>query len=289
MSRRLVVLVTLLLASCAKPPEGVLVRSAHDVTAMVPFDGGLLYGERKTGRILNLEREVVARVKVSSKGQRGLLGLAVDKDGTIFASWTRPDLRLVLAKVAPGKQRIVWLGPRSTDLATGGHIAIDPDDGSLAVGIGDLQDPGTVSDSKAPNGKILRLDPDGPPDQKWTSYSYGWNNPYAFDFTEFGDLWLADNAPGKGRERLGRADPTGPNTILPERTAPSGLAIAGDKVFVCGFRTKLLLRYRILRNQAAVRDGLPVARDCLLGVVELEDGRLAYSTGRSIRAIYPED
>jgi glucose/arabinose dehydrogenase len=289
MKRAGIALALLLVAACGKPPEGVLVRNARDVAAMVPFDGGLLYGERTTGRILDLDGKVHARVKVSSKGQRGLVGLAVDEDGRIFASWTRPDLRLVVAQVAPGRERLVWLGPRSTDLATGGHIAIDPDDGSLAIGIGDLQDPGTVSDSSAPNGKILRLDADGEPSQKWTSYSYGWNNPYAFDFSEFGDLWLADNSPGEGRERLGRADPTGPNTFLPEHTAPSGLAIAGDKVFVCGYQTKLLLRYRVLRNQAAVRDGPPIARDCRLGVVELEDGRLAYSTGRSIRAIYAED
>ncbi|HYZ93987.1 MAG TPA: PQQ-dependent sugar dehydrogenase [Actinomycetota bacterium] len=282
------VVAVLLLPACGKPPEGVLVRGARDVTAMVPFDGGLLYGERTTGRILDLDGKVHARVRVSSKGQRGLLGLAVDEDRNIFASWTRPDLRLVVAKVAPGPQRLVWLGPRSTDLYTGGHIAISPEDGVLAVGVGDLQDPGAVSDSKAPNGKILKLDPDGGPDQKWTSYSYGWNNPFAFDFTEFGALWLADNAPGGGRERLGRADPVGPNTYLPSRTAPSGLAVAGDKVFVCGFRTRLLLRYRVLRNQAARPEGPPVARDCLLGVVELEDGRLAYSTGTSIKAVYPE-
>ena len=288
MKRLVAVAALILVVACGKPPEGVLVRNARDVSAMVPFDGGLLYGERTTGRIIDLDGKVHARVKVSSKGQRGLVGLAVDKEGQIFASWTRPDLMLVVAKVAPGRQRLVWLGPRSTDLATGGHIAIDPDDGSLAVGIGDLQDPGTVSDSKAPNGKILRLDPDGRPNQKWTSYSYGWNNPYAFDFSEFGALWLADNAPGEGRERLGRADPTGPNTFLPKHTAPSGLAIAGDNVFVCGYNTKLLLRYRIARNQAALRDGPPIARDCLLGVVELEDGRLAYSTGRTIKAIYPE-
>jgi glucose/arabinose dehydrogenase len=207
----------------------------------------------------------------------------VDEDGTPFASWTRPDLRLVVAALEDGKQRPVWLGPKSTDIATGGHIAFAPD-GSLVIGIGDLEDPGSVSDSKAPNGKLLRLDPDGKPGQRWKSISYGWNNPYAFAYAPDGGLWLADNAPGNDRERLLRADPVGPQTWLPDRTAPSGLAVVDDDTLVvCGYRTKLLLRFRIAPNRSAQPDGPPLARDCRLGVVRLEDGRIAYSTDDSIR------
>lgn len=287
MRRFVVALGAVVVAACAQAPEGVLVPRAPDVTAMAPFDGGLLYGDRKTGRIRDLNGDVVARLDVSSEGQRGLLGLAVDDAGTIFASWTRPDRRLVVAAVGSGRQRIVWLGPRSTDLATGGHIAFDPNDGSLVIGIGDLQDPGSVSDAQAPNGKILRLDPDGPPGQRWTSISYGWNNPYAFDFGDDGALWLADNAPGTQEERLLRADPVGPRAVLPARTAPSGLAVVGDDTLVvCGYRTKLLLRYRVGANGAPRPDGT-LARDCRLGVVALPDGRLAYATDTSIKAIRP--
>lgn len=274
-------------AACTQPGPEVLVERARDVTAMASFEEGLYYGERKPGRILDLDGEVVARVDVSSDGQRGLLGLAVDDAGTIFASWTRPDLRLVVAAVAPGRQRIVWLGPRSTDLATGGHIAFDPDDGSLVVGIGDLQDPGAVSDPKAPNGKLLRLDPDGDPDQRPKTISYGWNNPYAFDFGDDGALWLADNAPGAQEERLLRADPVGPRAVLPERTAPSGLAVVDDDTLVvCGYRTKLLLRYSVGANQTPRPDGT-LARDCRLGVVALDDGRVAYATDTAIKTLRP--
>ena len=288
MSRAVVLVVSLLAAACARPAESVLVRDAPEVTALVAFEDGLLYGERKTGRILDLDGKLVARVDVSSDRQRGLLGLAVDDDGTVFASWTRGDRRLVVAAVAPGRQRFVWLGPRSSDLATGGHIAFDPDDGSLVIGIGDLQDPGSVSDPKAPNGKLLRLDPDGPPDQEWTTISYGWNNPYAFDFSDDGALWLADNAPGTQEERLLRADPVGTRAVLPARTAPSGLAVVGeDTLVVCGYATMLLLRYRVGANGAPRPDGT-LARDCRLGVVTLADGRVAYSTGRSILAVSPD-
>lgn len=271
--------------ACGGPRGEVLVARAPQVTAMAALPGGgLLYGERTTGRILRDDGDVVARVQVTSKGQRGLLGLAADPSGVIFASWTRPDGRLVVGTVVP-EQRLVWIGPRSTRIATGGHIARAPD-GSLAIGIGDLQDPGAVSDRNAPNGKLLRLDAKGPPDQKPETISYGWNNPYAFAFTPSGKLWLADNAPGKQQERLLRADPTGPATYLPSHTAPSGLAAVDDETLVmCGYATKVLQRYHIGANNLARPDGDPLARDCRLGVVALPDGRVAYSTGTSIRTL----
>jgi hypothetical protein len=277
------------LVSCARDaPVGVIVRRAPEAAAMVALpDGGLLYGERKTGRIRSVDGEVVARVDVVSEGERGLLGLAVDADDRLFAAWTRRDGRIVVAQVDPGPQRIVWLGPPSARLHNAGHIEWGPDD-KIYVGIGDLEDPGSVSDLDAPHGKILRLDPAGPADQKPEMVSYGWNNPFAFDFTPSGDLWLADNAPGTQEERLLRADPVGPRTVLPERTGPSGLVMVDDNTLVvCGYRTKHLLRYRIGANRVARLDGPPIARDCLLGVARLEDGRLAYSTGSAIRTIKP--
>lgn len=284
--KRLLFAAVCLFVSCAQAPkEGVLVARAPEAAAMVALpDGGLLYGERKTGRILNDERELIARVNVISKGQRGLLGLAVDGDENVFAAWTRRDGRIVVGQVAPGKQRLVWLGPPSANLANGGHIAFSPK-GMLYIGIGDLEDPGSVSDLKAPHGKILRLNPAGPEDQTPKMISYGWNNPFAFDFTPSGELWLADNAPGKQEERLLRADPVGPRTVLPDRSVPSGLAtVDDDSIFVCMYRTKVLQRYDIAANTARPV-GEPIARDCRLGVVFLKDGRLAYSTGESIRFV----
>lgn len=250
-------------------------------------DGGLLYGQRTTGRILTSEGELVARVDVVSEGQRGLLGLDVDDDGAVFAAWTRPDGRIVVGRVAPGEQRLVWVGPESSRLGNGGHIAFSPE-GDLVIGIGDLEDPGSVSDLNAPHGKLLRLDPDGDPGQDPELVSSGWNNPFAFGFTPSGALWLADNAPGNDRERLLRADPVGPQTWLPDRTAPSGLAAIDDSTLaLCSYRTQLLLRYRIGVNGVARLESPPIARDCRYGVVLLADGRLAYAADESIRFVRP--
>jgi glucose/arabinose dehydrogenase len=223
----------------------------------------------------------VAQLDVSTAGQRGLLGLAVDRQGRVFAAWTDRARRLQVAQVSPGPVRPVWSLARTARLANGGRLAF-ASDGRLVVGIGDLQQPDRVGDPDQPNGKLLRLDPDGGPDQRPEVLSAGWHNPFAFAVTPEGEVWVADNAPGTEPERLRRGDRAGPVTRLPQKTAPSGLAAAGDgDLLVCGFVSGDLLRYRVRDDRAEAAGRL--AGDCRLGVVVLADGRVAYATADSIR------
>jgi hypothetical protein len=281
-------------ATVPRDAATLLTRADH-VAAMVPLaEGGLRLGERLSGRVLDVDAEgrsrgVVARVPVSTEGQRGLIGLAVDEGGRTFATWTRPDGRIVVGQVAPGRRRIVWRGPRSTNLANGGTLRFDPG-GGLIVGIGDLEDRARLDDPASPNGKLLRLDPDGPADQDPEVVSGGWNNPYAFALTPSGDLWVADNSPGDAPERLARGD-RGPRpadvTELEGTRAPAGLeALGDDELVLCGFVSRRLERFRI-EDGRAVPAGEPLARDCALGVRRLADGRLAYSTREEIRVVGP--
>ncbi|MGH2661275.1 MAG: PQQ-dependent sugar dehydrogenase [Actinomycetota bacterium] len=262
----------------------ILVPGADFPVALTPLpDGDLLYAERLTGRVRRvassgaLDPRPVAQVEVATKGQRGLVGLAaVGRE--IFAAWTRPLGDLVVGRVAPGPVRIVWRGPRSAELANGGHLAGTPD-GSLLVGIGDLQQPERVDDPRAPNGKILRLDPAGGQNQQPEVVSGGWNNPFAFDVTLEGELWVADNDPGDVPERLVRVGPDGAmafETELPADTAPSGLAVTPDGLVVCGFRSKALLPYRVVDGRAEPA-GPPLAEDCETGVALLADDHLVYA------------
>jgi hypothetical protein len=228
--------------------------------------------------------EPVATVAVSTAGQRGLLGLAVDGAGRTFATWTRPDRRIVVGQVAPGDVRVVWKGPRSSRLANGGRLAFDPE-GRLVVGIGDLQDRAAVGDPDRPNGKLLRLDPDGPAHQEPEVISSGWNNPFAFTFTPSGALWVADNTGTTGSERLARGDRRGRPTRVTELRgtfAPSGLAaLTDDRLVLCGYVSRRLDVYAIDDGRAArVRPSL--ARDCALGVTTLADGTVAYADETSI-------
>lgn len=289
MRRLALVLAAVLVATAcgSDPREGVLVERAREAAAMVPRPGGvLLYGELRTGRILTEEGEQVAKVEVATGGQRGLLGLTYGPDEeTVFAAWTRAsDRRIVVAAVAPGRQRLIWEGPPSADLANGGHLATSPE-GKIVIGIGDLEDPGSVSDLSAPHGKIYALDPNGEADQEPEMISSSWNNPFAFTYTPSGALWVADNAPGNDRERLVRGDPISPGTVLPDRTAPSGLAAPDDDTLVvCGYATKLLIRYRI-GGDGVPREDAKIATDCRFGVVALPDGRLAYATATQIKTL----
>lgn len=270
----------------------VLVADAAFPAALAPLEeGGLLYGERLSGRIRRvdpdgrLRSQPVAAVEVSTEGQRGLLGVAVSDRGRVFASWTRPDGRLVVGRVDPGPQRLVWLGPESTDLATGGHLTTSPD-GRLVIGIGDLTQPELVADPSSPNGKLLALDPGGRPTQMPEVLSSGWNNPFAFDFSPAGRLWVADNSPGDQPERLARGDVRNPPvTELTRPTAPSALAAVDDeRLLVCGFITRTLEAF-VTSDDRARATGEPLATDCSLGVVILSDGRIAYSNEDSVRVL----
>lgn len=274
----------------------ILVADAPEAAALAAHpDGGLLFAERRTGRILRadsggrVEPVPLAALAVSTGGQRGVLGLAVDGSARVFAAWTEPAGRILVGQVAPGAVRPVWAGPPSADLANGGHLAFDPS-GGLVIGIGDLLDRSRLRDPASPHGKLLRLDPDGPPDQTPAVVSAGWNNPFAFTVDGGGRLWVADNHPDDTPERLARGD-AGPEAadiaVLPPGTAPSGLAARDDMLIVCGYLTRALLPYRITGSGPPRPAGEPLVADCRLGVVTLADGRLAYSTGKAIRALGP--
>ena len=270
------------------PADSRLLDVARASALTVTPGGGLLAGDLETGAILSSPPRAtpLARLKVATGGQRGLLGLAADRRGHVYAAYTRRgDRRIVVDRIAPGAARRIWTGPRSADLANGGHLAIAPD-GRLVIGIGDLQEPALIADPRAPNGKLLVLRTDAS-NRRPAILSSGWNNPFAFDFTPDGRLWVADNSPGRRPERLARGDLGGaPEDVseLMRKTAPSGIAaISSTELAICGFVTETLDRYRL--NQGRWRFAGTIARGCRYGVVRISRGRLAFSTGRDIRTV----
>jgi hypothetical protein len=275
------------------PPAtaGRLLTDAPRVSALaVTADGKLLAGALQTGEIAAFPPTAgrsLPRLRVATGGQRGLLGLAAGSGGRVYAAYTRAaDRRIVVDRIAPGARRRIWTGPRSTTLANGGHLALAPD-GRLVIGIGDLQDAARTPDPRAPNGKLLALDPAGH-NRRPTVLSSGWNNPYAFAFTPDGALWVADNSPGKRAERLARGDRGGaPADVsdLGRKTAPSGIAaLSGSELAVCGFVSGMLDRYR-RATSGRWRFAGTIARGCRYGVVLLPRERLAFSTGSEIRTV----
>lgn len=270
----------------------VLAPGVVDVTALVALpDGSLRVGLRASGVVEDVSASgavgpPVARVDVRSDGQRGLLGVAVDGAGRTFASWTRPDGRLVVGQVAPGPTRPVWDGPASAGLANGGHLAFRI--GRLVIGIGDLTEGVRKDDPSAINGKLVTLDPDGAPDQTPRPLSSGWNNPFAFTVLGDGAVWVADNVPGDSGERLTRGDvpATQDPVILAKGTAPAGIDHLGSSdLVVCGYKSGALLRYHLEKGRP--RRAQLLATDCRTATVALADGRVVYAATDGLRILTP--
>lgn len=252
-------------------------------------EGRVLAGELVSGTVRQLPGgRVVTRVPVEAGGQRGLLGLAVDGDGRIYAASTeRDDLRLVVDRIAPGDRKRVYDGPKSTELGVGGHLEI-AEDGRLLLGIGDLGRTKLIDDPSALNGKLVSLDPDGPPDQRPRILSGGWHNPFAFDLDPAGRVWIADNAPGALPERIGRGDGEDREiTVLDGRRAPSGVAMLSARTLaLCGVVSGRLERFR-RDSTGRWKAAGTISRDCLYGVLLTTDGRLAISGRGGVRFVKP--
>lgn len=277
----------LVLGACVadEPANAAGPRSfdAPAVAITTDVDGSILWASLD-GEIATEFGEIVATVEVSTDGQRGLVGLAVGPDGRLFAGAIDPDERLVVLEIDRdgGDHRTVWAGPATVRGGNGGRI-IATADGDLLLGVGLLNDRAGQADPDDPTGKLIHLDPDGKPDQQPTIESGPWNNPFAFDQATDGTVWVADNHPQDGEERLARGDAgLDPEVIavMPADSAPSGLATIGDELVVCSYNTGALLRYD--------REGTllgSIADDCLLDVADLGGGLLAYSTGQTIVVI----
>jgi len=283
----------------------VVIDAAFPVALLADDQGGFVYGERLTGRVRHvssdgtLDPRAIATVDTdgADDDQRGLLGLAESHDGTLYAAWTRADDgRLVVGRIAIGQvatdPMLAWVGPPSSQLANGGHLAFAPD-GRLVIGIGDLQADHALGDDPAvPNRKLLALDPSGPPDQEPTILSSGWNNPFAFTFTPDGTLWVADNTGGSGPERIGRGDrPASESLALGSEgngdVAPSVLVALDDsRLGLCGFLSGRM-QLVVINDGAPTAPGAELADQCSTGATRLHDGQLVVATPTEIRRRAP--
>lgn len=170
------------------------VRGADQAVGLA-FDtkGRLLYAEKDSGRIIRFSRgrkSVLARLNVSGGGEAGLLGLAVDSAGRVYAYYTGPssscpnptsgnssgdiDGHCVWRFTPTSSGRLRADGrvfsanhPSSAGNHVGGGLHIGPD-GALYLSIGDLGEnddpnngPARAQSLSVPFGKILRLDPAG--------------------------------------------------------------------------------------------------------------------------------
>jgi Glucose / Sorbosone dehydrogenase len=297
-----VVLALVVGGSAADAGSGRLLIRAKMAAALAPLPGGgLVYGELASGRIWRLSadgrrsRRPVAQVSASTNGLRGLLGLAVDSRGRVFADWTGKDHLIHVAQVAPGRKRAIWSPGADADEANGGRLALGVD-GRLIVTVGDRDrsvQPNPVGGAPlAPafpgfSGGIFSVDPDGSPAQTPQLLAPGYFNPFGLAVTPSGQVWTTDNAVTPTGDLIARVhDGTAEPFAYMAHTAPSGLAAIDDTTLaVCGFVSRRLDRFVVGPDGTAQVSGPPIARGCTIGVIRLANGRLAYADARAIYVV----
>jgi hypothetical protein len=285
------------------PAHGKLLTNADFPAAMAPLrGGGLVYGELTSGRIWMVSKRgrrskhPLVRIRhINSQGLRGLLGLAVDHRGRIFADWTGNDGIIHVAEVWPGKRRAVWSPGHDGEEANGGRLAFSKD-GRLIVTVGD-RDHSVTPGPTGPmgpafpgfSGGIYSLDPNAGPSQTPQLLAPGFFNPFGLAVTPSGNVWATDNAITPDTDLITRVhDGTAEPFAYMAHTAPSGLAAIDDTTLaVCGFVSARLDRFVVGADGTAHVSGPPIANHCAVGVIRLSDGRLAYATEKAIFTVRP--
>jgi glucose/arabinose dehydrogenase len=188
-------------------------------------------------------RDIAGVPAVESKGQGGLLDVAVAPDFTasrlIYLSYAepRPDgssLALARARLDPaGKLEglaVIWrAGSDGIGGQFGANILFAPDGKSLFLSSGERQRFAPAQDPDQALGKILHLTLDGKPAPgnpmaaaggvKAATWSTGHRNPYGMVFTPDGRLWEEEMGPRGGDEL---------NLILPGRNYGWPIVSNGD-------------------------------------------------------------
>lgn len=193
-------------------------------------DNTLLVTERP-GRVVRIledgSKRVVAKVRVASIGEAGLLGIALHPD---FPEDRRVYLYMTQETSGGLVNRVVW-GRLSPDYSSidgfrvvvdnipgarihdGGRIRFGPD-GNLYITTGDAARPELSQDLSSLAGKILRVTPDGPapsdnPFYPSPIYSYGHRNPQGIDWhPQTGRMYSSEHGP-IGRDELNEIVPGG--------------------------------------------------------------------------------
>ena len=240
--------------------------------------GDALVSERTTARILRVpagggEAREVLRVPgvQTDAGEGGLLGIAVspefERDGLVYAYLTSAeDNRIVRMELeGGGEPEVVFDGIQASTIHNGGRIAFGPD-GMLYAGTGDAGNTSLSQDPSSPNGKILRLEPDGSvpadnPREGSPVLSLGHRNVQGLAWDDEDRLWATEfgqntfdevNRIEPGRN-YGWPEVEGDGTgggrfVAPEVTwstseaSPSGVAYADGALYVGALRGQRIWR-----------------------------------------------
>jgi glucose/arabinose dehydrogenase len=158
-----------------------------------------------------LTPDPVAQIDVAQGGEQGLLGIALSPqfstNSTFFVYYTAPDgsmnqiasYKLSSDHTQATQDTVIFSGIAAGTIHNGGRLRFGPD-GMLYASTGETSDATLPENPQSPNGKILRLNPDGSipssnpsPNEPW--FIRGLRNTEAFDWLNPTTLVMADNGP----------------------------------------------------------------------------------------------
>lgn len=270
----------LLLPASAQADETLL--DGLDYPWSIAAEGGDLYITEKAGTLGLFDGQTFTRSAVDTSVPTlddrggGLLGLALRPDfaqarrAVVYQHVGTPQARQnrVIEIVLEGgrwrETRVLLDAIPGHPLYNGGRVAFGPD-GMLYITTGWTENRALPQDPDSLAGKILRLTPEGtvPADNPFPGspvYSLGHRNPQGLAWDDAGQLYAAEHGQS-GHDEVNRivaggnygwplvqGDETAPGMIPPlaqsgrSTWAPSGLAWAGDHLWLASLRQEGILR-----------------------------------------------
>ncbi|HZH71190.1 MAG TPA: PQQ-dependent sugar dehydrogenase [Mariniphaga sp.] len=171
-----------------------------------------------------LIKQPVATISTANTSEGGLLGIAIHPDfisNRLFYIYVTVDQgndtynqveqwRLAKDGTTAEQVKVIFDNIQASRNHNGGRVAFGPDN-MLYVGTGDASSPSLSQDPESPNGKLLRITPDGeiPEDNPISGnpmYLMGIRNTQGWawpDPDDASELWFTDHGPSGERMRFG--------------------------------------------------------------------------------------
>jgi glucose/arabinose dehydrogenase len=210
----------------------------------------------------------VATIAVSTEAESGLLGIALHPDfatnrffylyETVNKNGSRVNrverMKLSADGLTAASDKIIFDDASAAQYHDGGRIRFGPD-GMLYVGVGDAREPDVAQNPNSPNGKILRLTPEGAvpsdnPTANNPAFLHGVRNTQGFDWLDPTTLAVSDHGPSGDTGRTGHDE---------LNVAKAGMNLGWPTIYACETRTGMVTP-RLTWTKAAPPGGLAVYR-----------------------------